>query len=227
LADISGTVYHDANANNALDIGEIGVGDLVWVKLIQSGVVIQVLQPDSETGAYTFSALAAGSYTVIVDDNNLVADSAPTTPINWVFQNPGTGSLGVILSGTNVTSQDLGLVYDLGGPCACGGGDGMPTLTTITLDGNMADWALVLSDEDNNARQHGSRLPGAIFRAQSREKRGDLGRKLFLHVQPAHRAEQQHPELYLLRRYQQRRAHADRRAHSGGALAGQHRGGHA
>jgi len=34
--------------------------------------------------------------------------------------------------------------------CSCGFGDGVFTQTTITLDGNMADWAPVHADVDNN-----------------------------------------------------------------------------
>jgi hypothetical protein len=34
--------------------------------------------------------------------------------------------------------------------CSCGFGDGLFTLTTISLDGNMADWAAVHADLDNN-----------------------------------------------------------------------------
>jgi len=36
------------------------------------------------------------------------------------------------------------------GVCTCGFGDGQFTLTTITLDGNLADWTAVLGDPDNN-----------------------------------------------------------------------------
>jgi hypothetical protein len=34
--------------------------------------------------------------------------------------------------------------------CTCGFGDGLFTQTTITLDGNMGDWAVVHADTDNN-----------------------------------------------------------------------------
>jgi hypothetical protein len=34
--------------------------------------------------------------------------------------------------------------------CTCGFGDGQFTQTTITLDGNMGDWAIVHADTDNN-----------------------------------------------------------------------------
>ncbi len=34
--------------------------------------------------------------------------------------------------------------------CTCGFGDGSFTLTTITVDGNMGDWAPVHADLDNN-----------------------------------------------------------------------------
>ena len=34
--------------------------------------------------------------------------------------------------------------------CTCGFGDGLFTLTTINVDGNIADWAPVHADLDNN-----------------------------------------------------------------------------
>ncbi|MEE8426073.1 MAG: hypothetical protein V3S15_02235, partial [Woeseiaceae bacterium] len=34
--------------------------------------------------------------------------------------------------------------------CTCGGGDGLFTLTSITVDGDISDWAPVHADPDNN-----------------------------------------------------------------------------
>jgi hypothetical protein len=149
---ISGNVYHDVNASGTLDAGEQGIGD-AWVKLVQGGAVLQVVQADPDTGAYVITGVADGAYDVIVDDNNNAADSTPTAPVNWVFENPATGLLSVTVAGADLTDQDLGLTFDfdLGADCACGYEDGLFTQVGITIDGNMADWALVLSDGDNNA----------------------------------------------------------------------------
>jgi len=150
--DISGLVYHDANTNNAPDAGELGVGT-VWVKLLSGGSVIRVVQADPDTGAYTFLTVADGSYSAIVDDNSNPADATPTEPVNWLFQNPATGSLSVTVAGADVTDRDFGLTFDfdLGTDCACGYEDGLFTQVSITVDGNMGDWATVFSDGDNNA----------------------------------------------------------------------------
>ena len=148
---ISGTIYHDANANNSLDFDEIGLGDIVWAKLVQGGTVLQVVQPNSETGAYTFTNIPNGTYALIADDNALTTDATPTPPANWQFQNPLGGSVTVTVAGGDVTGRNLGLVYDLLAPCECGYGNGMPLQTAISIDGNMTDWASVLSDLDNSA----------------------------------------------------------------------------
>ena len=55
------------------------------------------------------------------------------------------------VAGGDVTGRNLGLVYDLLAPCECGYGNGMPLQTAISIDGNMVDWASVLSDLDNSA----------------------------------------------------------------------------
>ena len=148
---ISGTIYHDANANSSLDFDEIGLGDIVWAKLVQGGTVLQVVQPDSETGAYTFKNIPNGTYAVIADNNALTSDATPTAPANWQFQNPIVGSVTVTVAGGDVTGRNLGLVYDLLAPCECGYGNGVPLQTAISIDGNMVDWASVLSDLDNSA----------------------------------------------------------------------------
>jgi hypothetical protein len=148
---IRGSVYHDANANSSFDVGELGIGD-VWVKLMFGGVVVQALQADFDTGAYSFP-VPDGAYAVIVDDNSLAVDTTPTAPVNWAFQNPASGSLPVVVSGADVTGQDFGLTYqfDLAADCECGYEDGLLTQRSITIDGDMSDWGAVFSDGDNVA----------------------------------------------------------------------------
>ncbi len=57
---ISGTLSQSSTATIYPD------GALVYVKLVQNGTVLQVLQPDPIAGSYTFSGVAAGTYTVVV-----------------------------------------------------------------------------------------------------------------------------------------------------------------
>jgi hypothetical protein len=149
---ISGNVYHDINASNTFDAGELGIG-LSWVKLISGGSVIQVVQADPDSGAYSLTNVPDGSYTVIVDDNNLPADSTPTAPVNWQYQNPATGSLAVNVSGSDVADQNFGFVFqfDLAADCVCGFDDGLLAQQTITINGDMSDWGAVLLDPDNNS----------------------------------------------------------------------------
>jgi hypothetical protein len=152
VGSIVGTVYHDINANSAFDSGELGIGT-GWVKLISGGVTIQVTPADPDTGTYRFFQAFDGHYTIILDDNDHPADTTPTAPVNWLFQNPATGSLSVIIAGSEVRDADFGLVFDfdIALDCACGADDGIPTQRTIVVDGDMSDWGAPLSDPDNNA----------------------------------------------------------------------------
>ncbi|NNF51076.1 MAG: tandem-95 repeat protein, partial [Gammaproteobacteria bacterium] len=156
---ISGTVYNDSNDNGLLDPGEQGVGNQAWIKLIDAGTgsVIDAVQGDfSEpgyTGNFSFDGLTSGDYEIIVDDNDDPLDDIATPPLNWNFRNPGPAGypVAVTVAGADVSGQELGLTFDLSSACACGLGDGLMTQTSITIDGDMTDWASVLSDLDNNA----------------------------------------------------------------------------
>ncbi|NNK98790.1 MAG: DUF11 domain-containing protein, partial [Xanthomonadales bacterium] len=156
---ISGTVYHDSNDNGALDMNELGVGNQAWVKLIDpvTGSVVAVVQGDFDepdyTGDFSFSGLANGNYELIVDDNADPSDATATAPYNWQFRNPGLADypVAVTVSGADVTGQALGLTFNIVSPCLCGVGDGVPTQLTITINGDMSDWAAPQSDLDNNA----------------------------------------------------------------------------
>ena len=146
---VTGNVYNDSNKNNVLDPGEPGLGVATWVKLVSGGVAIQAAPADIDTGAYTLTNVANGSYTILVDDNATLGDTIATAPTNWFFQNPATGSSAITVSGAALTGQNFGLYYT--STCVCGYANGRYTLTTITPDGNMADWAAVLADADNNS----------------------------------------------------------------------------
>jgi gliding motility-associated-like protein/uncharacterized repeat protein (TIGR01451 family) len=147
---LSGTIYHDLNGDGSLNNGEPGVGQ-IWVKLINGGAVMEVVSPNPLSGVYSFVNVPAGNYSVITDDNDDTRDIIPNPPINWMFQNPSDGSLSVSVSGTPINDLDIGMSFSLSVSCACGFGDGLLTEVSITVDGDISDWALPLSDLDNNA----------------------------------------------------------------------------
>src|SRR5262249_52959141 len=120
-----------------------------WVKLVSGGVAVQAAPADIDTGAYTLTNVANGSYTILLDDNATLGDTIATAPANWFFQNPATGSKAITVSGAALSGQNFGLSYT--SSCVCGYTNGRYTLTTITPDGNMSDWAAVLADSDNNS----------------------------------------------------------------------------
>ena len=84
---LSGFVYSDANHNHQRDSGEAGTGLLLYAKLVAAsapgGPAAQVVLVDGASGAYQFSGVAAGEYSIVIDDNNTLADVTPTLPAAW------------------------------------------------------------------------------------------------------------------------------------------------
>ena len=72
-----------------------------------------------------------------------------TTPANG-RQNSPRARKSLRLQGVLAFALSLFMPALLYAACTCGFSDGMFTLKTITLDGNMSDWATVLADTDNN-----------------------------------------------------------------------------
>ncbi len=106
---ISGFVYSDANSNSSKDGVEAGTGLSLFAKLIAAGVVQQSVAVNPSSGAYTFVAVASGTYTVIVDDNNLPGDLTPTVPAPWFgTEIPGYSRV-ISLGATSLSNQNFGL----------------------------------------------------------------------------------------------------------------------
>ncbi len=108
---ISGQVYHDRQPNGAKDAEDWSDGATVYVKLVQGTTVLAVQTVSAGSGAYSFSGVAPGSYTLVLDNNASTADTTPTPPSGWLFINPAGGSRSVTVSSTNVLSQDFGLFH--------------------------------------------------------------------------------------------------------------------
>jgi uncharacterized repeat protein (TIGR01451 family) len=114
--NVSGTVYNNVNHNGIKDPGETGTGLTLFAKLIQGGVVQQVVPIDTTignalSGTYTFTAVTIGTYSIIIDNNNLIGDAIPTLPAGWVgTEVPNqTLPLSVTQSNTAMPNQNFGL----------------------------------------------------------------------------------------------------------------------
>lgn len=109
--NVSGQVYHDRQPNGARDGEDWSDGATVYVKLVQGATVLAVQMVSAGSGAYSFSGVAPGTYTLVLDNNASTADTTPTPPSGWLFINPAGGSRSVTVSSTNVLGQDFGLFH--------------------------------------------------------------------------------------------------------------------
>lgn len=111
---LSGTVYADTNHNAQLESAEAGTGLPLYAKLIPAatpgGPASQTVAVDPGTGVYTFSNVAAGSYLIVIDDNNTPADVTPNIPAGWIgTEQPTQTRGGVAVSTVPVPNLNFGL----------------------------------------------------------------------------------------------------------------------
>ena len=113
--NLRGFAYADANHNLALDSGEAGTGVALYAKLVLESAPAtaqQVVAVDAATGAYAFTSVSAGTYTVLIDDNASAADVTPAVPAGWVAtQNtPGRAS-GLAVAATDLANVNFGYFH--------------------------------------------------------------------------------------------------------------------
>ena len=113
LVSVRGTVYDDANHNGTLDADEggTGIGGL-FVKLVPDtgGDAVGSVAVDAVTGDYEFSNVVAGTYSIILDNNDVLTDTVPYRPPRWVgTQAPDQVRTNVTVEENPVTNQDFGL----------------------------------------------------------------------------------------------------------------------
>ncbi|MFA6961379.1 MAG: isopeptide-forming domain-containing fimbrial protein [Opitutaceae bacterium] len=115
---IDGSVYADAQPNNAKDIGEDWSGTdkpTVYANLVTTGgspIVFRTVQVDAGTGLFAFDYLPPVGYTIVITNSATgPAGLTAARPRNWLFQSPTTGSIATNLVGAtaDITDQDLGL----------------------------------------------------------------------------------------------------------------------
>ncbi|WP_034338677.1 beta strand repeat-containing protein [Deinococcus misasensis] len=110
---ISGSVYADLQPNSVKDGTEDWTsGTTVYVHLIQSGNVVATTPVAAGTGAFSFSSVTNGTYTLAVSRNaGTVGSPAPViaAPLEWLYITPQNGTLQVDVLNSNVSGQNFGL----------------------------------------------------------------------------------------------------------------------
>jgi len=119
---VSGQLYHDVQPNSRRDPGEAAVnaGDLgisnLYVKLfeeadgdcstIDAGTATEVASVDA-SGAYRFDAVPAGTYCLVLDDNNDAGDKVPADlgSHGWLYISPPTGVRALVVTEDQVAAR--------------------------------------------------------------------------------------------------------------------------
>ena len=139
---VSGTIWHDANGNGAMDDG-LYLGGVTVCLYDNSGRMVACTTTDNN-GNYTFPGIPNGGYTIRVDSTTLPnAAYVPTYDPNGI-STPHITSITV--NNANVTNQNFGYQERLGsirGTLCDGSGNGFcdpgePTLAGITV---IMTWA--------------------------------------------------------------------------------------
>ena len=112
VCNLAGYGYNDTNHNAARDNGEVGCGVALYAKLISasapSGPAVDVATIDTSSGAYSFSNVATGTYSVVIDNNATLSDIVPTLPTGWLGTETPTEIRSVAVV-TDVSNQNFGL----------------------------------------------------------------------------------------------------------------------
>lgn len=113
LVVISGTVYNDTNQNGVLDGSETGTGLTLYAKiyLVGQATATQVVAVTPATGAYSFSGLASGNYTIVINQDNVVTNLTPSYPAAWTGIEQSTGTrTPIAVASAPIPNLNFGLV---------------------------------------------------------------------------------------------------------------------
>jgi uncharacterized repeat protein (TIGR01451 family) len=109
---VSGFGYEDLNHDLQRDGVEDGIGSALFIKLVPTsspGSAQSVASVDPGTGAWIMPIVAAGNYTLVLDDNNVVTDVTPTHPAGWIGTEVPTGLRPLTVAAVDVSNLDFGL----------------------------------------------------------------------------------------------------------------------
>jgi hypothetical protein len=113
---LSGFVYEDTNLNLRRDEGEPALSLPLYVKLLDGAQpqapALAAAAVDPVNGAYAFPAVAAGTYTLILDDNSTLTDVTPTQPTGWTGAEAAGGTRGpVAMIEQPLSEQNFGFAH--------------------------------------------------------------------------------------------------------------------
>jgi hypothetical protein len=132
---VSGLVYNDANGNGTLDNGETwATGTSVFVNIVSGGAVVQSVAVGAGSGAYSFSNIPVGNYTIVL--TNSAINTVAVVPAGWIFTGPTDGTIPVAVGTTASLSWNFGLS---GGPRISGHvfhDTGVPPGSQLTTSNN-------------------------------------------------------------------------------------------
>ena len=152
---LSGFVYSDTNSNSTMDNGEAGTGQTLYAKLMSSGTgpVVSSTSVNVSTGAYSFPAVVAGTWIIIVDTNNTAGDVTATYPAGWVGTEMSTGKRTVAVSSQAISGLNFGVDERvlISGKVFTDTGLGVGTANDGTLNGGEQGLGGALVRITNNA----------------------------------------------------------------------------
>jgi uncharacterized repeat protein (TIGR01451 family) len=112
---VSGFVYHDLNRNSQRETTEVGTGLALFAKLVPAsnptGPAVQAVVVTNSSGAYLFPGVSPGTYLIVIDNNNDLADVTPNIPSSWIgTEQPTHMRDNVLVTATDVVNQNFGLM---------------------------------------------------------------------------------------------------------------------
>ncbi|NUP98915.1 MAG: DUF11 domain-containing protein [Armatimonadetes bacterium] len=111
---ITGRVYEDVDHGGTLNGAETGTGVAgLYVKLLDgTATALQAAAVDPATGLYELTAVTAGAYSLVLDDNNTLTDLTAARPAGWLgTEAPDQSIAGVTVVDTDLAGYDLGLYH--------------------------------------------------------------------------------------------------------------------
>ena len=85
---------------------------MLYAKLISGSATsaVQAVAVNVSSGAYSFGAVAPGTYTIVLDDNNVLTDIAPNLPASWTgIEMPDFRRTNIVVAAVELTNLNFGL----------------------------------------------------------------------------------------------------------------------
>jgi LPXTG-site transpeptidase (sortase) family protein len=144
LSSVSGVVFNDANGNGVQDAGELPISGVTIQFRNNAGTVIATTTTNA-SGAYTFSNLTAGTYTVTeIDPAGYLSTTLNTVAVNLSAGTNATVHFGDQLTGSAQVADPAVTKY--GSPSSATVGSAVVYTITVGNNGNVNATNVILTD---------------------------------------------------------------------------------